>query len=806
MPMQFSFVDDWKDLRSILPRNGNDFWLSSMAGVYAIAVPDKLLSVKIEDLYVEESGYTHCYIAKSGDAKADANRLLDEFGLGMRKKRAGGADGKPGSVWALVTRGGPSVLCRRRAGLSGNDRTLSTEERLRRTTLKFTTVNLEQLRMHAEANQDAFYLTSWSGVDAEVCKKRVMALQVEKDQGTMAAERFSICLIAETRNCKDATKHINLHCGLGCRSTAVRSRHQAGCVVLLLPDGPLALEAAATAAPPAATGAVAKATGEDSDSESSSSSSSSSPSREALPPLDLSKELEKSIDELLLPLLELEEEEVEEAEKAVAESGHAPATSSSAPAANISRRTQPMAIEDGTKSSGALVVSSAAAAEAEATELVPFSRGLSQASQAGQMLRGGRWDEIPLACILLNDWTEVADILRGHGHDFYLSSRACRNGSDDSRTCSPLEELANAVASLRIEDTLIADMFSHCYIAESRDMRADVDSVIREFGLGLRKSLSRSRPDTSGYVFVLVNTNGQTSILKKQLELPSTARSLSTEVRVRRTSLRFEMSSVAEMLTQSRKNQGSFYLTAIKKADVETCKKKVVTTQVDGAFVEERFPRCLIAEAPNCLEATSHIEAQCGLGIRISKVRSKPVKGCLALFLPMEFKAQDSGGIVPVSRQAGNSIATPDSKRHREVWKTGNGVAASASVVATPQKSQQVSAASMVAATSVGPRSSSIAPAVLAIKDGASRKRPRDDDSNSLHQQQVSVLEGRMKVLLPLLLPAELNTNFVQARLEELMHMPQGRLAKFQPVIQRAVHSFVTGGGKQKFAHGGQLN
>ena len=154
MALQFSFVDDWKDLRSILPRDGHDFWIGSTANVYATALPDRIPSVKIEDLYVAESGFTHCCIAKSADTKADANRLLDEFGLGMRRKRAGGAAGQPGGVWALVSRGGPSVLSVRRAGLSGSDRALSTEERVRRTTLQFTTVNLQQLRMRAEANNE----------------------------------------------------------------------------------------------------------------------------------------------------------------------------------------------------------------------------------------------------------------------------------------------------------------------------------------------------------------------------------------------------------------------------------------------------------------------------------------------------------------------------------------------------------------------------------------------------------------------------------------------------------------------------
>lgn len=819
MPLQFSFVDDWKDLRSVLPRDGHDFWVGSLASVYATAIPDKLQSARIEDLFVEESGYTHCYIAKSSDVKADANRLMDEFGLGMRKKRAGGAAGQPGSIWALVSRNGPSVLSRRRAGLSGNDKALSTEERVRRTNLQFAKVSLQQMCVHAQASKDEFYLTAYSDVGAEACKKKVVTINLD---GTMASELFAVCLLAETKNCKVATEHINLNCGLGCRSNAVRARQKAGCVVLMLPTRPLALEAPSLEpvsngqAPFMPSPAGRQATAEDSDSESSSSSSSSSPSREAQF-LDLSKELEKSIDELLLPLLELEEEEVEEAEKAAEKeavsSGHASTSSSAVPAASGSRSapavqtgsercTRPLAIEDGTKTSmtpfvAPTAAAAAAAAEAvESTELVPLSQALSQASQGsegagGQVLRGGKWDEIHLACILLHDWTEVTDVLRGHGHDFYLSSRACQM----------LEELANAVASIRVEDNRIADMFSHCYIAESRDIKADVDSVINEFGLGLRKSRSLSKPETSGYVFVLVNTSGPTALLKQQLELPSMDRRLSTEVRVRRTSVRYDVSSVAEMITQSRKNQGSFFLTAIKEANVEICKKKVVSVQVDGAFVEERFPRCLLAEVPNCLEACNQIEAQSGLGLRSSKVRVKAVNGCLALFLPAEFKPQAasqalvplnnqaaSQALVPVNNQAAGAIVTPDAKRHREA-----NAAASASAVTPPQK---VSAASMVAAASARANSSETAPA-------ASRKRPRDE-SGSLYQQQVSVLEGRMKVLLPLLLPAELNPIFVQARLEELMRMPQGRLAKFQPVIQKALHSYANQ--NSLTGHGGQLN
>merc|ERR550532_2130944 len=99
---------------------------------------------------------------------------------------------------------------------------------------------------------------------------------------------------------------------------------------------------------------------------------------------------------------------------------------------------------------------------------------------------------------------------------------------------------------MRVEDHLAIEVFSHCYVAQSVDVKRDVNAVIDKFGLGLRKKRVNSQP-SAGCVFVLVNHGGPSSIMQKRAVLPAHDRKLSTEERVKRTSLRFEVVDMKQL-------------------------------------------------------------------------------------------------------------------------------------------------------------------------------------------------------------------------------------------------------------------
>jgi hypothetical protein len=222
-------IGDLRDLRNVFEgRTGHDFWLGSLAEVDARDMPEKLLSLRVEDELVDKV-FSHCYVAESSNIKADSNALVDEFGLGLRKKRTT-SHAVPGVVFVLTCNGGESILSQRRAALDGNDRRLSTEERVRKTALQFDVVTESVLLEEAKRHRPHFFLTSYSQVESETCKKRVICLKVDDK---LAPERFVRCLIAETKNCQESTDRLtNLH-GLGTRKTAVRSRSEPGCIVIL---------------------------------------------------------------------------------------------------------------------------------------------------------------------------------------------------------------------------------------------------------------------------------------------------------------------------------------------------------------------------------------------------------------------------------------------------------------------------------------------------------------------------------------------------------------------------------------------
>merc|ERR1719464_1985758 len=76
--------------------------------------------------------FSHCFYRGSHDIKTAADAITDKVGLGLRKCRVRSKN-VSGCVFILINKNGESALSKQRAELSADDRKLSTEERLRRT-------------------------------------------------------------------------------------------------------------------------------------------------------------------------------------------------------------------------------------------------------------------------------------------------------------------------------------------------------------------------------------------------------------------------------------------------------------------------------------------------------------------------------------------------------------------------------------------------------------------------------------------------------------------------------------------------
>mmetsp|Transcript_105681 Transcript_105681/g.298688 ORF Transcript_105681/g.298688 Transcript_105681/m.298688 type:complete len:436 (+) Transcript_105681:241-1548(+) len=291
---------------------------------------------------------------------------------------------------------------------------------------------------------------------------------------------------------------------------------------------------------------------------------------------------------------------------------------------------------------------------------------------SGALERQGKWASLSLTCVELDDWTEVCNVLPEHGSDFFVSSVACAR----------FDDVADRLLTMRVEEHLVTEVFTHCYIAKSEDLKADVNAVIDDFGLGLRRARSMSAPGR-GFVLVLVSEGAPSLLYMKHSEYEAHDKKLSTEERVRRTQLHFEASNMTTISQQARRNQGSFCLTCYTGVDLETCKRRVVTMEMDGVPINERFSRCLIVETRNCQEATNLINTQAGTGCKKSKVKSKPAPGCVVLLLPGGAHSIHASGLLAISD--GSTLSSPGSKRKREDGMPRTG-APPGSVATTPPR------------------------------------------------------------------------------------------------------------------------
>jgi len=215
--------------------HGQDFWLSCQANLASADFTRHIQSVRVESNMVAEI-FTHCYFTVSSDIKADADAVLVEVGLGLRRKTVRSKN-VSGCVFLLVKEtAGPTTLMQEKSGLSADDHKLSAEERLRRTELRFEVADLEHMATEAKRSRTQFWLTSWTATNVEDGMKKVVCMRAD---GELAVHRFKRCWLAEVADCLSATERLTASCGHGLRKGAVRSRPGPGCVALLLSgEGP----------------------------------------------------------------------------------------------------------------------------------------------------------------------------------------------------------------------------------------------------------------------------------------------------------------------------------------------------------------------------------------------------------------------------------------------------------------------------------------------------------------------------------------------------------------------------------------
>jgi hypothetical protein len=243
-------VPDRQSLQKILKEHGQDFWLSALANLDVFQLEDRVHTLRVEDNGLAADIFTHCYVFKSTETKTDANRVLDELGMGLRKKRCKARSNGVGCVFAFVNEDEESMLSKQHAALSNTDKRLSAAERVRRSDMTFTTVERKTLKKVAYQQQPNFWVTFYSEIDATQCKNRVITSRID---GELAADRFRSCLLAEVNSGKSVTRKIVERAGLGQRKSEVKAAEKPGCVALLFD----AREPVAPVSPPASAASAA---------------------------------------------------------------------------------------------------------------------------------------------------------------------------------------------------------------------------------------------------------------------------------------------------------------------------------------------------------------------------------------------------------------------------------------------------------------------------------------------------------------------------------------------------------------------
>ena len=230
---------------------------------------------------------------------------------------------------------------------------------------------------------------------------------------------------------------------------------------------------------------------------------------------------------------------------------------------------------------------------------------------------------MPLRFVQLKFVTGLDKFPEKAGHDFWLGSLA---GVDHW-------ECENAVMTLKCEDLPARQVFTVCYTAKSKNIKADADAFMAHHGLGLRRRRVGSKP-VPGCLFLLLRPEGDSALHVRQKKLIESVDSLehrlSSEARLRRTKFH-----IVEIKTESLRDQvrreDHFWLSSLQADDLEKAKKGVITSQVGGEPLENLFSHCFIARSENCKADCLRFKSFCGLGMRKSNVRAKDSGGFIFL-------------------------------------------------------------------------------------------------------------------------------------------------------------------------------
>lgn len=116
-------VNNLEQLSQLLQERGagrgigafTDYWVGTLAGVDYVDMKCKCENHLSVDEYLVRDIFTHAYILETDDIKSTGNALLDQFGLGLRKKRIV-SKAEKGCVFLLLNNTGQSAYLTKRQG------------------------------------------------------------------------------------------------------------------------------------------------------------------------------------------------------------------------------------------------------------------------------------------------------------------------------------------------------------------------------------------------------------------------------------------------------------------------------------------------------------------------------------------------------------------------------------------------------------------------------------------------------------------------------------------------------------------
>jgi len=209
-----------------------DFWVGTLAGVDYLDMKCRCENHLAVHEYPVREIFTHAYILETNDIKTAANTLLDQFGLGLRKKRVL-SKAEKGCVFLLLNNNGktPYLAQREGAGLesrnSGEFRRRALDGIVHFVTLEDRDEFLALPKMNLAFWAGCVMTTSMAEAENFIANINVDTKKIEY--------LFSHCYLHRSQNCRKDCDDIFNRYGNGLRQRIVTSaREQPGIVFLLI--------------------------------------------------------------------------------------------------------------------------------------------------------------------------------------------------------------------------------------------------------------------------------------------------------------------------------------------------------------------------------------------------------------------------------------------------------------------------------------------------------------------------------------------------------------------------------------------